>query len=47
MIEFKQALQKALENDEKSMFTSLKEGTEAISTAVKDRIMVLKSADQA
>ena len=47
MIEFKQALQKALESDEKSLFTSLQEGTEAISAAVKERIMVLKSADQA
>lgn len=47
MIEFKQALKKALESDEKSLFTSLQEGTEAISAAVKDRIMVLKSADQA
>jgi hypothetical protein len=28
MIEFKQALQKALEGDEKSQFTCLQEGTE-------------------
>ncbi len=47
MIEFKQALQKAFESDEKSLFASLQQGTEAISAAVKDRITVLNSADQA
>jgi hypothetical protein len=47
MIEFRQALQKALESDGKSLFASLQEGTEAISAAVKDRIMLLKSAEQA
>jgi fructose-bisphosphate aldolase class II len=47
MIEFQQALRKALESDEKSLFTGLQEGTEAVSAAVKDRIKVLKSADKA
>jgi fructose/tagatose bisphosphate aldolase len=47
MIEFKQALQKAFESDESSLFASLQQGTEAISAAVKDRIMVLKSVNQA
>ena len=47
MIEFKQALQNAFESDETSLFASLQQGTEAISAAVKDRIMVLKSVNQA
>jgi hypothetical protein len=47
MIEFQQALRKAFESDEKSLFTGLQEGTEAVSAAVKDRIKVLKSADKA
>ena len=47
MIEFKQALQKAFESSEKTLFSCLQEGTEAISAAVKDRITVLKSADKA
>ena len=46
MIEFKQALQKAFESRKKTLFSCLQEGTEAISAAVKDRIMVLKSADK-
>jgi len=47
IIEFKEALQSAIERDEKTLFTCLKKGTEAVFEAVKDRIMVLKSADKA
>ena len=47
IIEFKEALQSSIQGDEKTLFTCLKKGTKAVFEAVKDRIIVLKSADKA
>ena len=47
MIEFQKALKSAIGQDENTLFTCLREGTEAVTAAVKDRIKILKSGDKA
>jgi fructose-bisphosphate aldolase class II len=47
MIEFQKALKKAIGQDENALFTCLKQGTEAVTAAVKDRIRILKSEEKA
>jgi len=47
MIEFQKALKSALGKDENALFTCLKQGTEAVTAVVKDRIKILKSGDKA
>jgi fructose-bisphosphate aldolase, class II len=45
MIEFQKALKKAIGQDENELFYCLKQGTAAVTAAVKDRIKILKSVD--
>lgn len=47
MIEFQKALKRAIGQDENSLFSCLREGTDAVTAAVKDRINILKSGDKA
>jgi fructose-bisphosphate aldolase class II len=47
MIEFQKALKRAIGKDENSLFSCLREGTDAVTAAVKDRINILKSGDKA
>ena len=47
MIEFQKALKSAIGQDENTLFSCLRAGTEAITAAVKDRIKILKSMDKA
>ena len=47
MIEFQKALKRAIGQDENALFNCLKQGTEAVTAAVKDRIKILKSEDKA
>jgi fructose-bisphosphate aldolase class II len=47
MIEFQKALKSAIGQDENTMFSCLRAGTEAVTAAVKDRIKILKSIDKA
>ena len=47
MTEFQTALKSALTQDDCTLFSCLKQGTEAVKAAVTDRIQILKSADKA
>ncbi len=47
MIEYQRALKKAVEQDENSLFACLSAGTEAVASAVEDRIRILKSGYKA
>jgi fructose-bisphosphate aldolase class II len=47
IIEFQTAIKAALTQDEPTLFSCLKQGTEAVKIAVTDRINILKSADKA
>ena len=47
MIEFQKALKSAIGQDENTLFSCLREGTDAVTAAVKDRINILKSGDKA
>jgi fructose-bisphosphate aldolase class II len=47
MIEFQKALKRAIGQDENALFNCLKQGTEAVTAAVKDRIKILNSVDEA
>jgi fructose-bisphosphate aldolase, class II len=47
MIEFQKALKNATAQDENTLFSCLKDGTDAVAAAVKERIKILKSVDRA
>jgi fructose-bisphosphate aldolase class II len=47
MIEFQKALKSAIGQDDNTLFSCLREGTEAVTAAVKDRIKILRSIDKA
>ena len=47
MIEFQKALKSAIGQDDNTLFSCLRAGTEAVTAAVKDRIKILKSVDKA
>ena len=47
MIEYQQAVKRAIGQDENALFACLGAGTEAVASAVKDRIRILKSGNKA